>query len=1014
MVKAKEDWEIKQEEEDEKKLYDQYYGDQKRPGTFDFIKGIVSGISGDEAALRGMLKGNKDQIAQAGQNITPAMFSVQLANLGAGMVAGGIGSRAGGRAGLRSVDPLEYSKIKWYKNIPKGGFRGREGRFQGESKTYTPKEFVEQISKKWVGKTPLTEAQKVLMENSPEIRAKILDINSRPNYYRALGSVRILTEVRGTLQKQIKKLTDETALDMANSRGNFDNLPASFLENMKELQLLKKDVSDLSVELSQHEADSILYEKNENATGQVEPEIKPTEQVKLENVEEALEGKELTKIERLMKSRDVIRDELTKVTDQLGEMDITYPKYNELFRRQKELQESLDNVDKEGQNLDKNFWVNEVERNFKTDIKKKVGKPTEGRSTTVPTEGRSTTVPTKVEIKVSKPKVEKVEPTKPTVEKVKTEPVEKTGKEKYDEERAERAEREKRNREQQEAEEQAEENERPNFDDPVEEDPVETDPVETEPVETEPTETDPLIKKNKPVKPVKLKAKKKVKESKKPGKPFTQPINPVVLAPNNTKTFNQPSRRVFGDAEEEFIEINAMGNVEGTSTSSSGYSSSIKSTLDRANIDELLTITLKLSEDAYFPEIGREEFYDYVGQFDVPILFYLRNRVQYISFRGTDSISNMLTDIQTVGNRLESNLLNDYEFIQNKLSSYFGNIKFHSGFIKATLQSYQFIEEQLRQNSNAYDSIVVTGHSLGGAISQLFSYIYNNSNTGFEGKKPIKYVVTYGQPRALFDNPDYIEKYNNSVPNFIRCWNTNDPVPYFPFKKKVSIDNTLGTNIMSGYTHVGKSFNLKENLSNNNINILAYELIQGSTKQLIEMLSLYNLEETEQGLALLTDKKYLSLLTYCYYENLKVNEIKKDVTKDKLENLNVGVQEQMIGKKTVKEKCDIIKPFGISDLLEANPIVDDLDPIKNFQLSSISAITTLGNKVFARAHNLITYQAYLDKLLNKQIEQRQTLFEIVEERPYLDKEEKVVETIPQPKVIGIVNGEFNNKELISF
>ena len=180
------------------------------------------------------------------------------------------------------------------------------------------------------------------------------------------------------------------------------------------------------------------------------------------------------------------------------------------------------------------------------------------------------------------------------------------------------------------------------------------------------------------------------------------------------------------------------------------------------------------------------------------------------------------------------------------------------------------------------------------------------------------------------------------------------------------------------------------------------------------MLSLYNLEETEQGLALLTDKKYLSLLTYCYYENLKVNEIKKDVTKDKLENLNVGVQEQMIGKKTVKEKCDIIKPFGISDLLEANPIVDDLDPIKNFQLSSISAITTLGNKIFARAHSLITYQGYLDQLLTKQVEQRQTLFEIVEERPYLDKEKKMIETIPQPKVIGILEGEFNNNELISF
>lgn len=361
MVKAKEDWEIEQDRKREQEQYEKYYGDQKKTNDFDFVKGIVSAVSGDENSMRSLFTGDKDKIAQAGQNISAGMFALQFANLAAGMVAGGIGNRAGGRAGLRSVDPLEYSKMKipWYKNIPKGGFKGRKGRFQGESKTYTPKEFVEQISKKWPGKTPLTKAQKLVMENSPEIRAQVLDVNARPNYYRAVGSVRILTQVKSTLQAQIKKLNDETALDMANAGGDFESLPYSFYENLKQLQLLKKDVSDLSVELSEHQADSVLYDKNENAEGQVE-QNKPTEQIKLENVEEALEGRELNKLDRLIIARKVITDKLTEVTDAMGKIDYTYPKYNELFNKQKELQESLDNIDKLGQGLDKEFWVKET------------------------------------------------------------------------------------------------------------------------------------------------------------------------------------------------------------------------------------------------------------------------------------------------------------------------------------------------------------------------------------------------------------------------------------------------------------------------------------------------------------------------------------------------------------------------------------------------------------------------------------------------------------------------------
>merc|ERR1711934_1160799 len=90
-----------------------------KTNNFDFVKGIVGGISGDEIALQGIVDGDFKEIALAGKNITPAEFGVSLGNLVGGMVAGGIGSRAGARAGIG----VEAGKLKWWKKVPRGGIK---------------------------------------------------------------------------------------------------------------------------------------------------------------------------------------------------------------------------------------------------------------------------------------------------------------------------------------------------------------------------------------------------------------------------------------------------------------------------------------------------------------------------------------------------------------------------------------------------------------------------------------------------------------------------------------------------------------------------------------------------------------------------------------------------------------------------------------------------------------------------------------------------------------------------
>ena len=903
-MKPEEDWEKEARLKREKELEEQY---KIKTSKFDFVKGIVGAISGDENALKGVIHGNKKEIAQSGKNISTAKFAVDLSNLAGGMVAGGIGSRYG----ARSAVGVEAGKLKWWQSVPKGGIKNRAGRF--EQKKYETKDLVDEIEQS-TGRKFTDEERRILSDNE-NIRAKINEINARPNYYRALGSKQLLEEARADLGGKIKKAQDENNLELAQSRGDMSNLSDRFFENYKKISTLEADITDLTARINDHKTDIEYYRESENpktSTTTIKEGAGKDEGVETEKGYQKVPTEEEAEVKKVIKPK--AKDSKVRSTEA-----------EELAEKRQKLIKEAEERKKEAEEI------------------------------------------------------------------------------------------------------KAKEDEKPDFSDPVEEEkPDFSDPVDKqEKVEisikkSEKTTTE----KEGAKKPIEFKDTEKALEGEDvPERIEEKPLKPVKDAkgiPLVGKTSSTKTQTEGKGEKTEDTERNPRRTFEDTESSSSSSSSqvasdfSIKTILDRSNIDELLSITIKVATDSYEPQMGDMEFYEYFGQFSVPFIFYLRNRTLYLGFRGTNSISNIITDLQT-GDTGESNILADYEIFNTKINEYFSKIEFHTGFIKACAESYEFIIEKLQSSSNIYDNIVLASHSLGGAVGQIFAYVYNNSSN-WEGKKPIKYVVSYGQPRALFNKEDYLKKYNDSVPNYIRVWNTNDPVPYIPFKKKVGIDSFFHSSMMSGYTHVGRSFNVKENLSNNNINILLYELIQGSSKQLKALLKEYNLEETEEGLKLLSDEKYLSLLTYCYYENLKKNEIKKDVSFEEIESLNIGVGEEMKLKKTIKEKCDIIKPFGISDLLEANPVVDDLSPIKNFQLSSLSAITISGNKLFSKAHKLFIYQGYIDKLINKQVEERKTLFDIIKDTSFKTDEREInKQNFNTPmKVIGIYEGEFNNNQLISF
>jgi len=438
-----------------------------------------------------------------------------------------------------------------------------------------------------------------------------------------------------------------------------------------------------------------------------------------------------------------------------------------------------------------------------------------------------------------------------------------------------------------------------------------------------------------------------------------------------------------------------------------------KRTQTTENIDVLFSVTIDACSKAYDETIGFQRNYFYFSKFNVPFLLFITRRTLFIAFRGTASVSNVLTDMTTADipffkNNNNSNFLYDHQPFNSILDPVASNIEFHLGIILRLKESYPFIIEKIKDLDHLINSIVVTGHSLGGAMAQLFTYVYNNSNEDKYNKIPIKHLVTYGQPRILIDKPEYIKLFDNSVEGYHRVWNTLDPVAYVPFKKKVTIDNMMGSNILSGYTHVGNSFNLSGNIVNNDVDLILYEILKGNKEKIEMLLDKKDLLTNSKLLKFMLSDKYLSLQLYTFYKCLEEVEVKEEITQEQLTFLTNELQKDTSNLLNYAEKCDLVKPWGIADILKMNPLTDDVDE-QNFTIDCIAGCSISSNKVTSKAHKLEYYHSLLDDLIARQINDKKPIFEVIDKVDFYERKVNLFDG-----VIGMTTGEFDNGDVVSF
>lgn len=133
------------------------------------------------------------------------------------------------------------------------------------------------------------------------------------------------------------------------------------------------------------------------------------------------------------------------------------------------------------------------------------------------------------------------------------------------------------------------------------------------------------------------------------------------------------------------------------------------------------------------------------------------------------------------------------------------NIKVHGGFWNL----YSGIQEQLLLLFNEYSAkkpkVLITGYSLGGAISTLFMYdLHTRGNVDLD-----LIHCTFGSPRVF--NTIGAKHYNSLKLNSYRVANLSDLVTSVPFPIMSSMPNPLNT---EDFSHIKKLKHFDDNLGN--------------------------------------------------------------------------------------------------------------------------------------------------------------------------------------------------------
>ena len=404
-----------------------------------------------------------------------------------------------------------------------------------------------------------------------------------------------------------------------------------------------------------------------------------------------------------------------------------------------------------------------------------------------------------------------------------------------------------------------------------------------------------------------------------------------------------------------------------------------------ANIDELLVNCLDLCELAYNPEAGNDRQHRLIDG-DIPVVLTQQGSTLLLAFRGSDSFSNWVTNFQFTGDKIsnerrtlygkmreEPSNLNNSDLFSSILGPYYGDISFYYGFIKAMEVMYQKLVSEINSYKNNISNLIITGHSLGGAMAGLFTYIYQNSFQNLNVKTQnqrlqINYTVTFGSPRILIDEKQNVQKYKANLRQFIRVWNTNDLVSYMPTR--------IFGNVK--YIHVGTSFCVDAEVLDNSMNYLMAKGLK-SSRNITEKLVLEGVKDNinmvnENLNFMLTDEFLrigLKMMEHCVSEYESPTKLLQPAT---LAELAVQLQYKSSMRNTWVDKCSLVFNYGLEEILINSPFGESAIN-EDFTLAMTTSLAINMWSTGNLAHKIETYKYYIEQLITRQLETKQSIID---------------------------------------
>ena len=179
----------------------------------------------------------------------------------------------------------------------------------------------------------------------------------------------------------------------------------------------------------------------------------------------------------------------------------------------------------------------------------------------------------------------------------------------------------------------------------------------------------------------------------------------------------------------------------------------------------------------------------------------------------------------------------------------------------------------------------------------------------------------------------------------------------------------------SGFTHVGKSFDLTSNQVNCNINVLLYLILMGNKSKVKTLLEQVPTAEANKLLDFMVTPDFQTLLLQGFFTCAERVSVNKGYTQEDIDFVMEQLQTSVEKLGSYNEKCERLRPYGLADMMKANNLTDDVQE-ENFCIPGIMGMCVGANKTMTEAHRGLYYKAKLTELIDKQAAEQKFIYEV--------------------------------------